>query len=129
VSGYLLDTNVALIALSFPERLTPNMRRILKGGLLFLSVISYWEVLLKSMKGRLDVGDPRIWWTEALDQLMATSLVVRPDHIAAIYTLESIHQDPFDRALVAQAIVEDLTLVTIDDEIKKYASERFQVLS
>lgn len=129
MSGYLLDTNVALIALSFPERLTPNMRRILKGGLLFLSVISYWEVLLKSMKGRLDVGDPRIWWTEALDQLMATSLVVRPDHIAAIYTLESIHQDPFDRALVAQAIVEDLTLVTIDDEIKKYASERFQVLS
>jgi len=129
VSGYLLDTNVALIALSFPERLTPNMRRILKGGLLFLSVISYWEVLLKSMKGRLDVGDPRIWWTEALDQLMATSLVVRPDHIAAIYTLESIHQDPFDRALVAQAIVEDLTLVTIDDEIKEYASERFQVLS
>ena len=81
------------------------------------------------MKGKLDVGDPRAWWPEALDQLTATPLALRPDHISAIYTLEPIHQDPFDRALIAQATVENLTLVTTDSEIPKYASTHFHVAS
>lgn len=96
---------------------------------MYLSVISYWEVLLKSMKGKLDIGDPRVWWPEALDKLTATPLPLRPDHISAIYSLKPIHQDPFDRALIAQATLEGLTLVTIDREIPKYASKRLRVLS
>ena len=85
-------------------------------------------MLLKSVKGKLDVGDPRAWWPDALDKLAATSLPLRPDHISEVYNLEPIHQDPFDRVLVAQAKVEDLTLVTIDSDIPKYASARLRVL-
>jgi PIN domain nuclease of toxin-antitoxin system len=94
----------------------------------FLSVVSYWEVILKSMKGSLDVGDPRAWWTDALEQLAATPLPLRPDHIAEVYTLPPLHKDPFDRVLVGQAAVEGLKLVTTDGEIPRYASARVKIL-
>ena len=89
-----------------------------------LSVVSYWEVLLKSMKGNLRVGDPHSWWHDALEQLGGTPLALRPDHVAEIYTLPPIHMDPFDRILIAQAAVEDLDLVTLDAQIPLYASTR-----
>jgi PIN domain nuclease of toxin-antitoxin system len=128
VSGYLLDTNAALIALTEPDALSPAVRDALLGGPNVLSVVSFWEVTLKSMKGNLNVGDPRIWWLDALEQLAATPLALRPEHVAGVYGLPAIHQDPFDRALIAQATVEDLELVTTDREIPRYASARFRVV-
>jgi PIN domain nuclease of toxin-antitoxin system len=93
-----------------------------------LSAVVYWEVMLKSMEGMLEVGDPRTWWLDALDQMAATSMPLRPEHVAAVYHLPPIHRDPFDRVLVAQATVEELILVTTDGEISRYASERFRVI-
>lgn len=80
------------------------------------------------MQGKLDVGDPRQWWAEALDVFGAQALPVRPEHAAEICNLPFIHKDPFDRMLIAQAIATDLTLVTTDDEIARYASDRLRVL-
>ena len=77
----------------------------------------------------LDVGDPRCWWTDALDQLAARPLPLRLDHVARLYDLPPIHKDPFDRMLIAQAIAEDLDLVTTDREIPKYAGQYLRVLS
>jgi len=93
-----------------------------------LSVVSYWEVMLKSMKGKLDVGDPRLWWLEALEHLNAMVLSLRPEHIGAIYRLPSIHKDPFDRMLIAQATVEGLALVSSDRNITRYASKSLRVI-
>ena len=129
MNGYLLDTNVMLIALTAPERLSAAVRKAVLAGPNIVSVLSFWEVLLKSMKGNLSVGDPRTWWFDALDQLAATPLALRPDHVAEIYTLPDIHKDPFDRALIAQATVEDLDFVTLDTEIPLYLSARFRVVS
>jgi PIN domain nuclease of toxin-antitoxin system len=129
VKGYLLDTNVALLGLTSPERISPAVRQAVERGPVFLSVVSYWEVLLKSMRGKLNVGDPRAWWPDALNHLLATPLVLRPDHIAEIYKLHPIHQDPFDRVLIAQATIEDLALATTDSRIPKYAAGRFRVVT
>jgi PIN domain nuclease of toxin-antitoxin system len=129
LNGYLLDTNVTLIALTAPERLSAAVRQAVLAGPNILSVLSYWEVLLKSGKGNLRVGDPRTWWCDALDQLAATPLALRPDHVAEIHTLPAIHKDPFDRALIAQAMVEDLDFVTLDTEIPLYLCSRFRVVS
>ena len=60
------------------------MRTAILGGANVLSVVSYWEVVLKTMKGNLKVGDPRTWWLDALEQLAATTLVLRPEHIAGV---------------------------------------------
>jgi PIN domain nuclease of toxin-antitoxin system len=128
VNGYLLDTNAALIALTEPANLSAAVKNAILTGPNVLSVVSYWEVLLKSMKGNLDVGDPRAWWTDALDQLAAIPLALRADHIAEIYSLQAIHRDPFDRALIGQAAVEELELVTTDGEIPLYASSRVKII-
>jgi len=95
----------------------------------FLSVVSYWEVMIKSMKGTLDVGDPRAWWFDALEQLAATVLPLRAEHIAAVYGLAPIHKDPFDRILIAQATVEGLALVSGDAKIRRYASRTLRVVN
>jgi PIN domain nuclease of toxin-antitoxin system len=117
-----------LVALTEPDRLPATVRRAVLRGPNVLSVVSYWEVLLKSMKGNLRVGDPRSWWHDVLEQLAGTPLALRPDHVAEIYTLPPIHKDPFDRVLIAQAAVEYLALVTLDAEIPLYASARFRVV-
>lgn len=65
MSGYLLDTSAALVGLTDPDRLPAAVRRAMLTGPNVLSVISYWEVVLKSMKGSLKVGDPRTWWRDA----------------------------------------------------------------
>jgi PIN domain nuclease of toxin-antitoxin system len=126
--GYLLDTGVALLALAAPERLSPAARTAVERGPHWLSVMSYWEVVIKSGKGKLDVGDPRAWWADALEQLGASPLPLQPRHLAELIALPPMHTDPFDRALIAQAAVEELALVTADGEIPRYASERFHVV-
>ena len=85
--------------------------------------------MLKSIKGKLDVGDPRLWWSESLDLLAATPLSFRPQHIAGIHNLPPIHRDPFDRALLSQATVEGLTLVTTDSTLGRYASPDLRVIA
>jgi PIN domain nuclease of toxin-antitoxin system len=128
VTGCLLDTNVVLIALADPERLTPAVRSALLRGPNVLSAVTFWEVTLKASKGKLDVGDPRVWWATALADLAATSLPLRAEHIAELPGIPTLHSDPFDRALVAQAIHEALSLVTTDGELPGYASKRLRVI-
>ena len=128
MSGYLLDANVALRAAARSASLSRRARGAIRRGPNYLSVVSYWAVALKSLKGKLNVGDPRNWWLETLEQLAATPLPLRPNHITEICNLPPIHQDPFDRALIAQATVEDLTFVTTDGGIAEYAGEHFRVL-
>ena len=127
-NGFLLDTCSALLALADPDALSPAARKAILAGPNLLSVVSYWEVMLKSMKGSLDVGDPRAWWFDALEQLAATPLVLRPQHVAGVCGLPPVHKDPFDRMLIAQAAAEGLALVSSDSEIAQYASKRLRVV-
>ena len=129
MSGYLLDTNALLLALTEPDALPSAVRTAILAGPNVLSVVSYWEVLLKHMKGNLNVGDPHTWWRDALEQLAATPLALRAEHVAGVYSLPPLHKDPFDRVLIAQATAEDLELVTTDGEIPRYASARFRVVA
>ena len=117
------------MAVGSPETLSRPILKALHRGPGFLSVIAYWEVMIKVMKGTLEVGDPRQWWIETLTELALQPLAYRTEHIAAIYDLPPVHQDPFDRALIAQATVEDLALVTTDAVIPRYGSRRLRVVS
>jgi PIN domain nuclease of toxin-antitoxin system len=57
----LLDTSTLIWSLASPDRLSPPARRALKAGPPVLSVVSYWEVVIKSRKGLLTVADPVNW--------------------------------------------------------------------
>ena len=115
-------------ALEAPERLSRAGHTAVKSGPNFLSVISYWEVILKSAKGKLDVGNPAAWSETALSDFAAIAMPLRPAHIAEIHGLPAIHNDPFARALIAQAAVKELVLVTTDEKIALYASECLRVI-
>lgn len=123
-----MDTSVALVAVETPERLSAPILKALEEGPVVTSILVFWEVVIKSMKGTLDVGDPRQWWAEMLDALATQPLLYRPEHIGAVLDLPPLHQDPFDRGMIAQAIVEDLTFVTTDSLIAQYAGDRLRVL-
>jgi PIN domain nuclease of toxin-antitoxin system len=126
--AYLLDTNVVLNALKNPSSLSPAARNAVLAGPSVISAVVYWEVVLKVMKGTLIVGQLRAWWLDTLDMLAATALPLTPDYVAKVHELPLIHNDPFDRILIAQASVEGFAVVTTDREIKKYASKRLRVI-
>jgi len=129
LNGFLIGTNAALIALGSPHSLSTKIRSAIRAGPNVLSVVVYWEVVLKSMKGTLSIGDPRNWWRDALDQLAAVPLPIRAEHVARIWDLPPVHQDPFDRILVAQASAEGLALVTRDAVVQRYASGNVLIIS
>jgi PIN domain nuclease of toxin-antitoxin system len=79
-----------------------------------------WEVAIKRGLGRSDFqADPRLLRRGLLDNGY-TELPILSDHVVAIGSLPPIHNDPFDRVLVAQAMVEGITLLTADSVVAQY---------
>ena len=118
---YLLDTSVIIWALADPERLSAAARQALRAGPRVLSVACYWEVVIKSQKGLLKISDPVNWWKRAGELLGGSILSIRSAHISALAAIPDLHKDPFDRMLIAQAAAEGLTLVTSDEQIRRYS--------
>ena len=118
----LLDTHLLLWAASAPERLPAKARSLINDAeqeLLF-STASVWEVAIKGGLGRKDFQvDARLLRRGLLDNNYG-ELPITSDHVLAIEALPPIHKDPFDRLLVAQAMVEAVTLITVDALVAKY---------
>ncbi|MGQ0665342.1 MAG: type II toxin-antitoxin system VapC family toxin, partial [Pseudomonadota bacterium] len=89
-------------------------------NLLFLSVASAWELAILVGLGR--VKEIRSWpefLADQIDRYAITVLPIHLAHVAGLMKLPPIHRDPFDRMLVAQAIVEKLALVTGDETLAR----------
>ena len=118
----LLDTHLLLWAAGQPERLTAAATKLIDSPAneLVFSAASIWEVTIKRGLGRRDFqADPRLLRRGLLDNGYI-ELPILSDHVVAIDSLPPIHKDPFDRLLVAQAIVEGITLLTGDTEVGRY---------
>ena len=121
---YLLDTNVLICALFTPERLSTAARKAMESSeTLFVSVVFFWEIAIKQSIRKLDVDASIPEIANACDELRIELLPVRAEHIEGIKHLPLIHNDPFDRLIIAQAISENCVLVTMDKTIPKYAVE------
>ena len=119
----LLDTHLLLWAAGSPDRL-PEVARLLfedPGYEPRFSAASLWEIAIKRGLGRSDFQvDARVLRRGLLDNGY-DELAVTSEHAVAIDALAPIHRDPFDRILVAQALVEGITLITADETVAKYA--------
>ena len=114
----LLDTHAVLWWQGDDRRLPPAARRaIAVADIVWVSAASGWEVAIKSALGRLRVDEP-FAITVAADDF--TELPVTLAHAARLQSLPTRHADPFDRMLVAQAMVEGATLVTRDSALGAY---------
>ncbi len=118
----LLDTHLLLWASGVPSQLSPAARSLISDPAndLFFSAASLWEITIKSGLGREDfVVNPRVLRRELKDNGYA-ELAITGEHALAVAELPAIHKDPFDRLLVAQALVEGIILLTADDLVAQY---------
>ncbi|MBV9248127.1 MAG: type II toxin-antitoxin system VapC family toxin [Acetobacteraceae bacterium] len=118
----LLDTHILLWAAFCPHRLSQPARELLQQPehILLFSAASIWEVAIKRSLGREDFqADPRLLRRGLLDNGYE-ELAITGQHAAAVHALPPIHKDPFDRILIAQSSVEEITLLTVDPAIVKY---------
>jgi len=115
----LLDTHVLIWALENNPRLSLKARNAITEGanLVFVSPISVWEIGIKKAHGKLEAPDNLL---EEINNHRFEFLDITADHAKLAGDLPPIHQDPFDRMLVAQATVESFTLLTRDRIIAEY---------
>ncbi len=119
----LVDTHLLLWAAGDPARLSPAAVALLENTEheLVFSAASLWEVVIKRGLGRDDFQvEPTLLRRGLLDngwrELAVTSL-----HALAVAKLAPLHQDPFDRLLLAQAETEGMLLLTSDDQLAAYS--------
>ena len=118
----LLDTQLLLWAAGQPERLSARAKRQLndpENELLF-SAASLWEITIKNGLGRDDFRvEPRVLRRALLDNGYV-ELPITGEHAVNVDALPPLHKDPFDRLLLAQALVEGITLLTADEQLARY---------
>jgi PIN domain nuclease of toxin-antitoxin system len=116
---YLLDTHVILWWLTNDPSLTQDHRKIImhKQNRCFVSAATVWEMSIKAGLGKLEI--PK----DYLDVVRSQGFFELPitwAHAEVARQLPTHHKDPFDRLLISQTISEGMTLLTVDENIKKY---------
>lgn len=115
----LLDTHVVIWWYEAPDRITPEVLELIATGghSVYVSAVTAWEMTIKERIGKLRMPKPfeamctEDWFNE---------LPITFEHVRGVAALPAIHEDPFDRMLAAQALAEDLTLVTSDSVLSRY---------
>ena len=119
---YLLDTHVVLWAADN----SPLLSEKAKAAILdehaenYVSIVSAWEVAIKlgTRKLQFDGGLPEFF--RMIDDNGFLTLPVEREYLRLIPHLSDYHKDPFDRLLIAAAIAEEMTLISVDENIRKY---------
>jgi PIN domain nuclease of toxin-antitoxin system len=119
----LLDTQSLLWWREANRKLGPRARSAIEieAAGVFVSAASAWELAIKSRLGKLRIREPLDrWLPEAIASSGFLALNVTLRHAAHVWSLPDHHADPFDRLLIAQARLEDLTIVTSDTAFDDY---------
>jgi PIN domain nuclease of toxin-antitoxin system len=119
----LLDTHIALWAITDDPKLSGIAREMILSSrnTVWVSSVNVWEIAIKYSLGRESMP---ISGKEALNYFKQAGyrfLTVEPEHAATVEDLASHHQDPFDRLLIAQALVEPMKLITHDVMVSRYS--------
>jgi PIN domain nuclease of toxin-antitoxin system len=119
---YLLDTHVVIWhfedSSDIPDKITDIIKR--NANKLFISSVSLWEIAIKMSTGKLKMS---FLFSELLLETMKSDiniLQIENKYLYELFKLPFIHKDPFDRLLISAAIAEDMTIITKDENIKKY---------
>lgn len=122
----LLDTHTFLWWNMDDPQLSVSARELIADGAneIFFSAASAWEIALKAAKGRLSLPEtPDKYIADRIHHYHFVPLPVLISHAVEVFRLPEYHNDPFDRLLVAQGCMEDLAIITVDDQIKRYEVE------
>jgi len=125
----LLDTHVALWAITDSPKLPKKARELIASpkSSVWISAATVWEIAIKHSLGR---GDMPVSSQDALRYFRDSGyrfLPIEPEHAAAVEDLPAHHADPFDRLLVAQALVEPMRLMTHDSIVARYSNTIIEI--
>lgn len=113
----LLDTHVLIWSTASPQKLSQQVTNLLAdtNNYWVVSIASVWEMQIKIQLGKLNLNLPLAELIENLRQINNIQILpIELNHIYALKNLPQHHRDPFDRILIAQAIVENIPLLSID---------------
>lgn len=119
----LLDTEAWLWSLGSPERLGKKARNLLEDPAhdLYLSAASTWEISIKAAIGKLGLPEPPASFVASrMERQGILPLPVNHAHAAQVFALPMLHKDPFDRMLLAQAMLEGLAIMSSDQVFRRY---------
>ena len=121
----LLDTHIFLWYISGDRRIDASVRRsIEESDVVYLSVVSLWEITVKSQLGKLSLPEPPHPWLSTQRELHGIeALELDESAVARLVELPLHHRDPFDRMLVCQALERDLQIVTVDPVLNRYPAK------
>jgi PIN domain nuclease of toxin-antitoxin system len=115
----LLDTHIFIWAVIGSTSLSAQARRTIEDAeAVFVSAATIWEIAIKARLGRIK-ADPNAL-VAAIDQSGFLDLPVSVLHAAGVAQLPALHNDPFDRLLIAQAMLEPLRFLTADASLRPY---------
>ena len=119
----LLDTHTLLWLADNPDKLPARVISICEdeNNALFISIASFWELAIKMSLAKIELEDDALtrlktWCDDNTVQLLPIKL----DHCQRLQTLPFHHRDPFDRLLIAQAMCEQLSLISVDGHFADY---------
>jgi PIN domain nuclease of toxin-antitoxin system len=122
----LIDTHAFLWFVNGSSQLSTDAKSLLESEVdLLLSVVSLWEIAIKTSLGKLTL--PGVYGQFVPQQILQNEIEVLPinlEHLTVIATLPFHHRDPFDRLLIAQAMVEQVSIVSIDAVFDSYSIAR-----
>ena len=119
----LVDTQVFLWSITGDPRLSTVQREyyVDSQSELYLSIASFWEIVIKSGLGKLPIPKPAAGYVPVQMELnRIETLPIRAAHLAQLERLPPLHRDPFDRMLAAQALAEGTPMLTADPMMKEY---------
>lgn len=119
----LLDTHTFLWWITDDPKISSTVSHIIKNpdNEIFFSTASAWEISIKSRLNRIKLTQmPDIFIPDQLQKNYFQILPIQLNHALKEFSLPTIHNDPFDRILIAQSITEDIPLLTADTKMKKY---------
>jgi PIN domain nuclease of toxin-antitoxin system len=125
----LLDTQVWLWMQASPERFNDHARSLVEdpASTLMLSAASSWEIAIKHRLGKLELPEPPdVYVPDRMRSGGVTALPVEHSHALRVSRLEPHHRDPFDRLLVAQALVEHVPILSADPVFARYGVEHVE---
>ena len=123
----LLDSHTLIWAGDDPARISVPAMDVMRNPAneLFISVVTIWEIAIKVTVGKLPLSLPyRQWLDKAFVDQRLSLLAITLDHTERQVSLPFHHRDPFDRLIAAQAIVEEMPLVSADTIFDAYGVNR-----
>lgn len=124
----LLDTHTLLWFVLGDAQLSATARQLIEGAanIKFISPAVYWEIAIKISIGKYALNEPyETFMDRAIRQNGFFILPIEPRHTALLINMPFHHRDPFDRLMIAQAMVEDLAIVSADEAFDAYSVQRF----